>query len=55
MWLLLMIWERHVTLTDSIREPTLPWRLFQHRASIGLLGQVHFLIHLWFDPFSGGR
>jgi hypothetical protein len=36
-WLLLLVWERHVTLGPSEREPVLPWRFFQDRRILGLL------------------
>ncbi|TGO85202.1 hypothetical protein BPOR_0420g00020 [Botrytis porri] len=33
----LLAWERHVTLTDKVREPVLPWRFFTNRVMIGIL------------------
>ncbi|TEY56422.1 hypothetical protein BOTCAL_0225g00020 [Botryotinia calthae] len=33
----LLTWERHVTLTDKVREPVLPWRFFTNRVMIGIL------------------
>ncbi|PQE06763.1 MFS multidrug transporter protein [Rutstroemia sp. NJR-2017a BBW] len=33
----LLIWERHVTLTDMAREPVLPWRFFVNRVMVGIL------------------
>ncbi|ROW13544.1 hypothetical protein VPNG_04491 [Cytospora leucostoma] len=37
LWALLLLWERHVTLSSKIREPVLPWRFFTNRAMIGVL------------------
>lgn len=36
LWMCLMLWERHITLANSITEPVLPWRLFTNRAVAGL-------------------
>ncbi|KAI1354865.1 putative multidrug resistance protein fnx1 [Xylaria sp. FL0043] len=37
LWIGLAIWERHVTLSNQIREPILPWRFFLNRRMIGVL------------------
>ncbi|XXG96499.1 hypothetical protein Hte_002782 [Hypoxylon texense] len=42
-WMLLIIWERHVTLADGIREPVLPWRFFTQRYIGGILLCLMFL------------
>lgn len=36
-WAVFSIWERHVTLSQSVREPVLPWRFFTERMLIGIL------------------
>lgn len=36
-WVLLIIWERRVTLKNSILEPILPWRFFTQRSIGGIL------------------
>ncbi|KAH8897431.1 putative efflux pump antibiotic resistance protein [Thozetella sp. PMI_491] len=33
LWVVLIIWERHVTLAGKTREPVLPWRFFTNRAT----------------------
>ena len=40
LWIALIVWERHVTLTSKIREPVLPWTFFTDRTTISLLGYV---------------
>ncbi|KAI0909421.1 putative multidrug resistance protein fnx1 [Ustulina deusta] len=42
-WIALIIWERHLTLSDDTREPLLPWRFFTNRAMLGIL-MVFFLL-----------
>ncbi|KAI0805845.1 putative multidrug resistance protein fnx1 [Xylaria sp. FL0064] len=37
LWIGLAIWERHVTLSNQIREPILPWRFFLNWRMIGVL------------------
>lgn len=37
LWLILLFWERSVTLQDGICEPVLPWRFFTNRAMTGIL------------------
>ncbi|KAI1842149.1 hypothetical protein JX266_011682 [Neoarthrinium moseri] len=37
LWLALVIWERHVTLSNAIREPVLPWRFLTNRVMMGAL------------------
>ncbi|KAI2627745.1 putative multidrug resistance protein fnx1 [Hypoxylon sp. NC1633] len=36
-WIGLVIWERHVTLSDQVREPVLPWRCLKNRQMVGVL------------------
>ncbi|CAH0052188.1 unnamed protein product [Clonostachys solani] len=36
-WAALLLWERHVTRSDGIREPVLPWRFFTNRVLIGIM------------------
>ncbi|KAI5927647.1 putative multidrug resistance protein fnx1 [Camillea tinctor] len=43
LWILLLIWERRITLANTIREPVLPWRFFTNRAMIGILS-IFFLL-----------
>ena len=31
LWLVLLVWERHVTRSSAVREPILPWRFMQSR------------------------
>ncbi|KAI0025052.1 major facilitator superfamily domain-containing protein [Xylariomycetidae sp. FL0641] len=42
-WILLMLWERHITLHDNVREPVLPWRFFTNRVMLGVLLVFFFL------------
>ncbi|KAI0169916.1 major facilitator superfamily MFS-1 [Hypoxylon sp. FL1284] len=42
-WFLLLLWERRVTKTESVREPVLPWRFFTNRVMIGVLLGLLFL------------
>ncbi|CAH0056996.1 unnamed protein product [Clonostachys solani] len=37
LWAILLIWERHVTIADAMREPVLPWRFFTNRVFVGLM------------------
>lgn len=37
LWIVLVSWERYVTLSNKIREPVLPWRFFVNRQMLGLL------------------
>lgn len=37
LWILLILWERHVTLSNGIREPVLPWRFLTNRQMLGIL------------------
>ncbi|KAI0914296.1 putative multidrug resistance protein fnx1 [Ustulina deusta] len=37
LWIGLAVWERHVTLSDTIREPILPWRFLVNRRMMGVL------------------
>lgn len=37
LWLVLVIWERRVTLANAIREPVLPWRFLTSRFIVGTL------------------
>ncbi|KAI1307148.1 putative multidrug resistance protein fnx1 [Xylaria venustula] len=44
LWIILLIWERHVTLSKTtIREPILPWRFILNREMIGVLLNFVFL------------
>lgn len=40
LFLLLLFWERHVTLTGKLREPVLPWRFFTNRIVIGIMAEM---------------
>ncbi|KAI1171056.1 putative multidrug resistance protein fnx1 [Nemania sp. FL0916] len=40
---LLLIWERHITISNGEREPVLPWRFVQNRHVIGLILALAFL------------
>ncbi|KAI1409179.1 putative multidrug resistance protein fnx1 [Hypoxylon sp. FL1857] len=42
-WALLLLWERYVTLRDSVREPVLPWIFFTNRVVVGALLSLLFL------------
>ncbi|KAI4861555.1 putative efflux pump antibiotic resistance protein [Hypoxylon rubiginosum] len=37
LWIVLLIWERYVTLSNKVREPVLPWRFLVNRQMVGLL------------------
>ncbi|KAI0481174.1 putative efflux pump antibiotic resistance protein [Xylariaceae sp. FL0804] len=37
LWIILMIWERYVTLSNKVREPVLPWRFAVNRQMVSLL------------------
>ncbi|KAI1402311.1 major facilitator superfamily domain-containing protein [Hypoxylon fuscum] len=37
LWILLIAWERYVTLNSSIREPVLPWTFLTNRIMVGVL------------------
>ncbi|KAI1110903.1 major facilitator superfamily domain-containing protein [Nemania sp. NC0429] len=37
LWIILVIWERHVTLFNRTREPVLPWRFLINRQMMSLL------------------
>ncbi|KAI6090284.1 major facilitator superfamily domain-containing protein [Hypoxylon rubiginosum] len=37
LWIALVVWERHVTLSDKVREPILPWRFLVNRQMLGIL------------------
>ncbi|KAK6854951.1 MFS general substrate transporter [Apiospora arundinis] len=43
LWIVLLVWERYVTLSDKVREPVLPWRFFVNRQMMGLLLNLLFL------------
>ncbi|KAH8890386.1 putative multidrug resistance protein fnx1 [Thozetella sp. PMI_491] len=43
LWILLFLWERRVTRSESMQEPVLPWRFFQQRVMVGLLLGLFFL------------
>ncbi|KAI1121538.1 major facilitator superfamily domain-containing protein [Nemania abortiva] len=43
LWIVLILWERHVTLSSKIREPVLPWRFFKNREMMGILLNFLFL------------
>lgn len=43
LWSVLLLWERHVTLSSHAREPVLPWRFFTNRAMVGILLGFVFL------------
>ncbi|KAI1817164.1 putative multidrug resistance protein fnx1 [Poronia punctata] len=42
-WTALLLWEHHVTLRDSTREPVLPSRFFSNRVMVGALLGLFFL------------
>ncbi|KAI0418235.1 putative multidrug resistance protein fnx1 [Xylaria grammica] len=42
-WISLVLWERHITMKNSLREPVLPWRFFTNRAMIGAILALLFL------------
>lgn len=35
LWIALLVWERHVTLANGIREPVLSWDFFSNRKTLG--------------------
>ncbi|KAI0532823.1 putative multidrug resistance protein fnx1 [Xylaria digitata] len=37
LWIALAMWERYVTLSNSVREPILPWRFLLNREMMGIL------------------
>ncbi|KAI1773179.1 putative multidrug resistance protein fnx1 [Hypoxylon cercidicola] len=37
LWIALAVWERHVTMSDKVREPILPWRFLTNRQMTGIL------------------
>lgn len=37
MWVVLVVWERHVTIANTIREPILPWPFLKSRQMMGIL------------------
>ncbi|KJZ73122.1 hypothetical protein HIM_07506 [Hirsutella minnesotensis 3608] len=37
LWVLTLVWERHLTLHGKIREPVLPWRFFTDRARLAVI------------------
>ncbi|OTA80297.1 hypothetical protein M434DRAFT_38029 [Hypoxylon sp. CO27-5] len=37
LWLVLLVWERHVTQSSKLREPVLPWRFLTNRVMVGIL------------------
>lgn len=37
LWILLILWERHVTLSNGIREPVLSWNFLTNRQMVGIL------------------
>ncbi|KAF2972342.1 hypothetical protein GQX73_g1251 [Xylaria multiplex] len=44
LWIILLVWERYVTLSDNtIREPILPWRFLLNREMMGVLLNFIFL------------
>ncbi|RYP49219.1 hypothetical protein DL768_005036 [Monosporascus sp. mg162] len=43
LWLVLLIWERHVTLASKIREAVLPWRFLASRAMVGIYMSIVLL------------
>ncbi|KAI1117373.1 putative multidrug resistance protein fnx1 [Nemania sp. NC0429] len=42
-WICLAFWERRTTLSDTIREPILPWRFLLNRQMMGILLNFIFL------------
>ncbi|KAI0891983.1 putative multidrug resistance protein fnx1 [Annulohypoxylon nitens] len=42
-YIALCLWERHVTLSNGVREPVLPWRCFKNRQMVGILLNTIFL------------
>ncbi|KAK6210507.1 hypothetical protein LQW54_006115 [Pestalotiopsis sp. IQ-011] len=43
MWAVLVVWERHVTIANTIREPILPWTFLKSRQMMGILLNFVFL------------
>ncbi|TRX98985.1 hypothetical protein FHL15_000327 [Xylaria flabelliformis] len=37
LWIFLIVWERYVTISNTIREPILPWRFLLNREMMGVL------------------
>ncbi|KAI1244498.1 hypothetical protein MGN70_014370, partial [Eutypa lata] len=37
LWIALMVWERHVTISNRVREPILPWNFLTNRQMMGIL------------------
>ncbi|KAI0868252.1 putative multidrug resistance protein fnx1 [Hypoxylon argillaceum] len=37
LWIGLAVWERHVTHSETVREPILPWRFISNREMMGIL------------------
>lgn len=37
LWLLLIMWERYVTLSNGLREPVLSWNFLTNRQMVGIL------------------
>ncbi|KAI0010709.1 putative multidrug resistance protein fnx1 [Xylariaceae sp. FL0662B] len=37
LWIVVVFWERYVTLSDKVREPVLPWRFLTNRQMMGIL------------------
>ncbi|KAI1503030.1 putative multidrug resistance protein fnx1 [Biscogniauxia marginata] len=43
LWIVLITWERYVTLSDKVREPILPWGFLTNRQMMGILLNFIFL------------
>ncbi len=43
LWSGLLLWERHITLKNGVREPLLPWTFLTNRVMIGVLSYVFTL------------
>ncbi|KAI1338781.1 putative multidrug resistance protein fnx1 [Xylariaceae sp. FL0016] len=43
LWIALVLWERHVTLAATIREPILPWTFLSRRQMLGTMLNFAFL------------
>ncbi|KAK7920463.1 MFS multidrug transporter-like protein [Apiospora marii] len=52
LWLVLVTWERRVTLTDATREPVLPWRFLTSRSMVGTLLWIKSGIFLQGGPLT---
>jgi hypothetical protein len=37
LWIILLVWERHITMHSKTVEPVLPWRFMENRAMLSLL------------------